>query len=145
MNIIIYFSKLKIIFNNQSFTYVSKTTILGYPTTLSIEPTTSCNLTSECPSGLRSLRNDRDVGICTLKKITPIKNDYCPPLGFQGEFLHPKFLEMIRYADKSGYLPPLLPMPITSMKNVDQIIDSGLKHMKKGWMASVRKYMNLIE
>lgn len=52
-------------------------------------------------------------------------------LYFQGEpFLHPKFLEMIRYADKSGvYTSTSTNAHYINEKNVDQIIDSGLKQM----------------
>jgi radical SAM protein with 4Fe4S-binding SPASM domain len=52
-------------------------------------------------------------------------------LYFQGEpFLHPQFLEMIRYADVSGvFTATSTNAHYISEKNVDQIIESGLKHM----------------
>ena len=52
-------------------------------------------------------------------------------LYFQGEpFLHPKFLDMIRYANGSGvFTATSTNAHYINEKNVDQIIDSGLKQM----------------
>lgn len=75
----------------------------GLPVSVSIEPTTSCNLgCPECPSGLKMFT--RDTGQI---KDADSKNwlDQLAPhvtyinFYFQGEpFIHPGFLEMVRYA-----------------------------------------------
>lgn len=52
-------------------------------------------------------------------------------LYFQGEpFLHPQFLDMIRYADESGvFTATSTNAHYISEKNVNQIIESGLKNL----------------
>ena len=79
----------------------------GKPVTLSIEPTTACNLRCpECPSGLRSFT--RPTG--NLKKdffrkiINEIKDDLMYLIFyFQGEpYINPNFLEMVEYATKKN-------------------------------------------
>jgi radical SAM protein with 4Fe4S-binding SPASM domain len=112
-----------------------KPIIWGYPTTLSIEPTTSCNLRCpECPSGLRSFT--RPTGMLDLYLFEKIIDQSRETLTymhlyFQGEpFLHPKFTEMIRYADNSGiFTATSTNAHYISVKNVDKIIDSGLKQL----------------
>jgi radical SAM protein with 4Fe4S-binding SPASM domain len=75
----------------------------GLPFSISIEPTTSCNLRCpECPSGLRSFT--RATGM--LKEdffrtmIDQLKNQLCYlTFYFQGEpYLNPDFLTMVNYA-----------------------------------------------
>ncbi|MBP6334521.1 MAG: SPASM domain-containing protein [Bacteroidia bacterium] len=77
----------------------------GYPVSLSIEPTTSCNLRCpECPSGLRSF--SRPTGMLDpdfFKRILNQVHDrvFYLTFYFQGEpFLNPSFLEMVSYASK---------------------------------------------
>jgi len=79
----------------------------GVPMTISIEPTTACNLKCpECPSGLRSF--SRATG--NLKAdffrdtIDQIANKLIYLIFyFQGEpYINPKFLEMVRYANDKG-------------------------------------------
>src|SRR6187549_907372 len=79
------------------------TAISGYPITLSIEPTTSCNLRCpECPSGLRSFT--RDTGMLQMdlfkKVLSEVENHLLYLyLYFQGEpYLHPQFSELVRHA-----------------------------------------------
>ena len=81
--------------------------IKGYPFSIAIEPTTSCNLRCpECPSGLRSF--SRDTGMLKENTFERIVDDLHPYLlyltfYFQGEpYLHPQFLEMVQYAEKKG-------------------------------------------
>src|ERR1700690_653511 len=78
---------------------------LGMPLSVSIEPTTSCNLRCpECPSGLRSFT--RPTGMLETDLYKKIIDDLASTLShlifyFQGEpYLHPKFLEMVQYAHK---------------------------------------------
>ena len=84
-----------------------KPQIKGFPFSIAIEPTTSCNLRCpECPSGLRSF--SRDTGMLkenTFERIIDDLHAYVLYLTFyfQGEpYLHPKFLEMVQYAENKG-------------------------------------------
>ncbi|MEQ9187870.1 MAG: SPASM domain-containing protein [Cryomorphaceae bacterium] len=79
----------------------------GYPMSLSIEPTTACNLRCpECPSGLRSFsRPTGKLELTLLDKILGDVKDHCTYINFyfQGEpYLHPQFFEMVRRADRAG-------------------------------------------
>jgi radical SAM protein with 4Fe4S-binding SPASM domain len=75
----------------------------GLPISISIEPTTSCNLRCpECPSGLRSFT--RPTGMLKKELYESIIDQLAPTLSylifyFQGEpYLHPALLEMVKYA-----------------------------------------------
>ncbi|MCU0356621.1 MAG: SPASM domain-containing protein [Cyclobacteriaceae bacterium] len=77
--------------------------IQGLPFSISIEPTTSCNLRCpECPSGLRSFT--RPTGMLTKTLYKKVIDELAPTLSylifyFQGEpYLHPTFLDMVQYA-----------------------------------------------
>jgi radical SAM protein with 4Fe4S-binding SPASM domain len=87
--------------------YLSRTNrsagIHGLPISISIEPTTSCNLRCpECPSGLRSFT--RPTGMLDKILFENVIDQLAPALAyltfyFQGEpYLHPRFLDMVRYA-----------------------------------------------
>src|SRR5437879_1373607 len=76
----------------------------GMPISISIEPTTSCNLRCpECPSGLRSFT--RPTGMMKRELFESIV-DQLPTLSylifyFQGEpYLHTELLDMVKYASK---------------------------------------------
>lgn len=75
----------------------------GMPISVSIEPTTSCNLRCpECPSGLRAFT--RPTGMLNDGLYRNIIDQVAPTLTyltfyFQGEpYLHPDFLNMVSYA-----------------------------------------------
>ncbi len=73
------------------------------PFSISIEPTTSCNLRCpECPSGLRSFTRPTGMlqGELFNRTIDELKDSLSYlTFYFQGEpYLHPQFLEMVRYA-----------------------------------------------
>jgi radical SAM protein with 4Fe4S-binding SPASM domain len=77
--------------------------ISGLPISISIEPTTSCNLRCpECPSGLRSFT--RPTGMLGDNVFRKVIDELAPTLTyltfyFQGEpYLHPQFLNMVEYA-----------------------------------------------
>jgi len=81
--------------------------IKGLPISISIEPTTSCNLRCpECPSGLRSVT--RPTGMLQQemfeKTIDQLKDTLTYlTFYFQGEpYLNPQFLQMVRYASSNG-------------------------------------------
>lgn len=82
-----------------------KATIHGMPISISIEPTTSCNLRCpECPSGLRSFT--RPTGMLKDNLFHKVIDELAPTLPylifyFQGEpYLHPQFLSLVEYASK---------------------------------------------
>ncbi|WP_143959320.1 radical SAM/SPASM domain-containing protein [Litoribacter populi] len=114
---------------------MGKPKILGLPTSLSIEPTTSCNLRCpECPSGLRSFSRPKGMLEEKLFKtaIDQMKGHLSYlHLYFQGEpYLHPEFLELVKYADSrkiftatstnAHYLTP---------ENIQKTVESGLKQL----------------
>lgn len=104
----------------------------GVPFTVSIEPTTACNLRCpECPSGLRAFT--RDTGNLKedfFRKMLSELGDKLMYLifYFQGEpFINPNFLKMVSYANKKGIYT------ITSTNghflndiNAKETIESGL-------------------
>ena len=78
---------------------------VGNPFSLSIEPTTACNLgCPECPSGLKQFTRptgklDLEVHKSMLQQVK--KHVFYINYYFQGEpFLHPQFLDLIRQAKK---------------------------------------------
>ncbi|MCW5922522.1 MAG: SPASM domain-containing protein [Saprospiraceae bacterium] len=77
----------------------------GLPVTVSIEPTTACNLRCpECPSGLRAF--SRDTGNLKAdffrKTVDALHRDlFYLIFYFQGEpYIHPQFLDMVNYAHR---------------------------------------------
>jgi radical SAM protein with 4Fe4S-binding SPASM domain len=79
----------------------------GNPFTISVEPTTTCNLRCpECPSGQRNFtRNTGNISLELYRKIIDqLQHDlFYVNLYFQGEpFLHPLFFEMVDYAVKKN-------------------------------------------
>ncbi|MBL0743343.1 radical SAM/SPASM domain-containing protein [Chryseolinea lacunae] len=88
-------------------TFTGKPALRGMPISLSFEPTTSCNLRCpECPSGLRSFT--RPTGMLQEQLFRKVIDQVAPTLSyltfyFQGEpFLHPQFLDMVKYASQKG-------------------------------------------
>ena len=81
--------------------------IAGLALSVSIEPTTSCNLRCpECPSGLRSFT--RSTGMLSKDLFGNVIDQLAPTLNyltfyFQGEpYLQSGFLDMVRYASGKG-------------------------------------------
>lgn len=79
----------------------------GMPFSISVEPTTSCNLRCpECPSGLRSFT--RATGMLNSETFSTVIRQLKPWLGnltfyFQGEpYLNPAFLDLVEMAEKNG-------------------------------------------
>jgi radical SAM protein with 4Fe4S-binding SPASM domain len=107
----------------------------GYPVSVSVEPTTSCNLRCpECPSGLRSF--SRPTGM--LQKsffrdtIDQLSKDLLYLIFyFQGEpYLNPEFLEMVRYASGKGiYTATSTNAHFLSDRNAKQTVESGLDRL----------------
>ncbi|MBL7831854.1 MAG: SPASM domain-containing protein [Saprospiraceae bacterium] len=104
----------------------------GVPFTVSIEPTTACNLRCpECPSGLRAFT--RDTGNLKedfFKKMLSELGDKLMYLifYFQGEpFINPNFLKMVSYANKKGiYTITSTNGHFLNDTNAKETIESGL-------------------
>jgi len=84
-----------------------KSSSIGFPISMAIEPTTSCNLRCpECPSGLRQFT--RPIGMLEPAFFKKTIDDVYQELiyltfYFQGEpYLNPNFLDMVRYASDKG-------------------------------------------
>lgn len=93
----------QIFVSHQLSKLLGKPIVLGRPFSISVEPTTACNLgCPECPSGLKSF--SRPTGSLKLdlfkQWIDSTYNDLlCLSFYFQGEpFLNKGFLEMVAYA-----------------------------------------------
>lgn len=107
----------------------------GRPITVSIEPTTACNLRCpECPSGLRSFT--RPTG--TLKqdfyrKVVDEMGEKMVYLYFyfQGEpYINPEFLDMVAYANQKGiYTVTSTNGHFLNEENARKTITSGLDRL----------------
>ena len=115
--------------------WINKPVQWGLPVSISIEPTTSCNLRCpECPSGLRAFT--RPTGM--LKKdffsetIDQLYKDlYYLVFYFQGEpYLNPQFLDMVKYAaDKRIYTATSTNAHYLTDANAKKTIESGLNRL----------------
>ena len=112
-----------------------KPTHSGYPITLSIEPTTHCNLRCpECPSGLRSFTRDTGmIDLSLFQKAVDELHDYLVYLYlyFQGEpYLHPQFDELVSYASqKNIYTVASTNAHFLDDENARNTIESGLSRL----------------
>lgn len=104
----------------------------GMPMSISVEPTTSCNLRCpECPSGLRAFT--RPTGMLQQEKFKHLINQLAPNLlnltfYFQGEpYLNPDFLDMVSYANqKKVYTSTSTNAHYLTDENAKKTIESGL-------------------
>src|ERR1043165_8838390 len=107
----------------------------GKPISVSIEPTTSCNLRCpECPSGLRSFT--RATGMLEENFFRKMIDELSEQLlylifYFQGEpYLNPEFLEMVKYASqKKIYTATSTNAHYLDDKNAQATIESGLDRL----------------
>ncbi len=107
----------------------------GMPFTVSIEPTTACNLRCpECPSGLRAF--SRPTGNLKedffRKMIDELHQNLMYLIFyFQGEpYINPKFLDMVKYAsDKGIYTITSTNGHFLNDTNAKKTIESGLDRM----------------
>lgn len=107
----------------------------GLPASMSIEPTTACNLgCPECPSGLKQFTRptgklDLDLHKTLLSQIksTVFYINYY----FQGEpFLHPRFLELIKDAKRENiYTATSTNGHFIDFKKAKEIVASGLDRL----------------
>ena len=112
--------------------WTHKPRVFGLPMTLSIEPTTACNLRCpECPSGLRSFT--RPTGKLKADFFRSIIEQIHQKLiylifYFQGEpYLNPDFLEMVEHAsDKGIYTITSTNGHFLNDDNAKRTVESGL-------------------
>ena len=107
----------------------------GMPFTISLEPTTACNLRCpECPSGLRAFtRPTGNLKEDFFKKtIDEIHRELMYLIFyFQGEpYINPKFLDMVKYAhDKGIYTMTSTNGHFLNDENARKTIESGLDRL----------------
>lgn len=109
--------------------------IRGLPISVSIEPTTSCNLRCpECPSGLRSFT--RPTGMLDQALFENVIDQLAERLCyltfyFQGEpYLHPSFLPMVKYASQRGiYTATSTNAHYLNDSNARATVESGLDRL----------------
>lgn len=107
----------------------------GMPVKIGFEPTTYCNLRCpECPSGLRSFT--RDTGLADLSLFRSAVDQLHRELVylllyFQGEpYLHPHFLEMVRYArDRNLYVATSTNGHYLTESKARETVESGLSEV----------------
>lgn len=107
----------------------------GMPASVSIEPTTACNLgCPECPSGLKKFT--RPTGMLKAPLLTALLDEIAPTLRhmqfyFQGEpFIHPQITDLFAAADARGiYTSTSTNAHFISEKKADDIVRSGLRQM----------------
>ena len=115
--------------------YTNKAVQWGKPMTVSIEPTTACNLRCpECPSGLRSF--SRATGNLKedffRKTIDELYRELIYLIFyFQGEpYINPKFLDMVSYARSKGiYTITSTNGHFLNEENAKKTIESGLDRL----------------
>ena len=104
----------------------------GMPVSVSIEPTTSCNLRCpQCPSGLREF--SRPIGMLEPNLFEKTIDQLSPQLSyltmyFQGEpFLNKNFLPMVAYANKKNiYTATSSNAHYFTPENAKKTVESGL-------------------
>ena len=107
----------------------------GKPISISIEPTTTCNLQCpECPSGLRKFsRNTGFIQNSTIDRIMQqlSKHLIYVTFYFQGEpLLHPKFVDyVIKLKSKKLIVSTSTNAHFLTKDNSDSIINSGLDRL----------------
>ncbi|MGZ5283355.1 MAG: SPASM domain-containing protein [Bacteroidia bacterium] len=107
----------------------------GYPISISIEPTTSCNLRCpECPSGLRAF--SRATGMLqkdTFTNVIDQVSKYTPYLilYFQGEpYLNKQFFDYVIYAAaKKMYVATSTNAHYLTDENAKKTVESGLSRL----------------
>lgn len=126
---------LKIFGSYYASRLVGRPAILGLPVSLSIEPTTSCNLRCpQCPSGIRSF--SRPTGMLDKELFFKIiehahKSLFYLTFYFQGEpYLHKDFLNMAALAEKKGiYTSTSTNGIFLSREKAEATVGSGLSRL----------------
>lgn len=112
-----------------------KDSIFGLPLSITIEPTTACNLgCPECPSGLKQFtRAEGNLKTDFYKKIIDEVQIHAFYLNFyfQGEpYINPNFLEMVAYAhSKKIYTATSTNAHFLTPQKAEETIKSGLSRL----------------
>lgn len=129
------FNAFLIVFSYHISRLMKRNVHLGNPVSITIEPTTACNLRCpECPSGLRQFtRPTGNVNVSLMKQLIDEQARtlmYCN-FYFQGEpFIHPNIIEMIAYASGKGVLTSTSTNAhFISEKSAEAIVLSGLNRL----------------
>lgn len=115
--------------------WIKKSKIGGFPTSITIEPTTACNLgCPECPSGLKQFsRPEGNLKQDFYQKVInqSYQKAFYLNFYFQGEpFINPDFLEMVKYADaKKMYTATSTNAHFLNDENAKKTIESGLSRL----------------
>lgn len=107
----------------------------GMPASVSIEPTTACNLgCPECPSGLKKF--SRPTGMLKAPLLNTLLDEIGPTLRhvqfyFQGEpFIHPQITDLFAAANDRGiFTSTSTNAHFINEKKADDIVRSGLRQM----------------
>jgi radical SAM protein with 4Fe4S-binding SPASM domain len=108
---------------------------MGMPVSMSIEPTTACNLgCPECPSGLKSFqRKTGNLKLADLEKWLPKWKGHLTYLNFyfQGEpFIHPQLPQMIALASQHHIVTSISTNGhFLTDEVIDQIIEAKLSRL----------------
>jgi radical SAM protein with 4Fe4S-binding SPASM domain len=129
------FNILNVWFSYQYSRITGKTRHTALPFSVSIEPTTSCNLRCpECPSGLRSFT--RPTGMLDEQLFNKIIDEIYTKLSylifyFQGEpYLNAAFLNMVSYASSKGiYTATSTNAHYLNDENARKTVESGLDRL----------------
>lgn len=109
--------------------------VWGLPMTMSIEPTTACNLgCPECPSGLRQFtRPTGNLKSDFFSKVIDASKHHLSYLTFyfQGEpYINPNFLEMVKYAsDRNIYTSTSTNAHFLNDEMAKKTVESGLDRL----------------
>lgn len=115
--------------------WTKKAKITGLPTSITIEPTTACNLgCPECPSGLKQFtRPEGNLKQEFYKSVIDqaYKKSFYLNFYFQGEpFINPNFLEMVAYAEsKKMYTATSTNAHFLNDATAKKTIESGLSRL----------------
>lgn len=107
----------------------------GMPMSISIEPTTACNLgCPECPSGLKQFTRatgnlNKEMNQRMIDSVS--KHALYVTYYFQGEpYINPSFLEMVNYASQKGlYTATSTNAHFLNPKNAEATVKSGLDRL----------------
>lgn len=115
--------------------WTKKPQLITFPTSITIEPTTACNLACpECPSGLKQFsRPEGNLKQDFYQKVIDqsYQKAFYLNFYFQGEpFINPDFLEMVKYADaKKMYTATSTNAHFLTEDNAKKTIESGLSRL----------------
>lgn len=115
--------------------FIKKGSVFGLPLSITIEPTTACNLSCpECPSGLKQFtRAEGNLKTDFYKKIIDEVQYHVFYLNFyfQGEpYINPNFLEMVAYAhSKKIYTATSTNAHFLTPQKAEETVKSGLSRL----------------